>query len=107
MEYMAYLGYPIHENNNQLSAITVTREKKLDLAKKVSSRNVYRCHVIGAKGVGKSTICAGLVGRNIMTEVRILELKRNCVMYRVRLKFIQVNEKAKILNIIIIKRKNI
>jgi len=32
---------------------TVTRDKKIDLDKKQTSRNVFRCHVIGAKGVGK------------------------------------------------------
>jgi len=65
MEYMAYLGYPINEERNQLEAINVTREKKLDLAKKQSTRNVYRCHVIGAKNSGKTTLCQGLIGRTM------------------------------------------
>ncbi|XP_066901011.1 mitochondrial Rho GTPase isoform X2 [Halyomorpha halys] len=60
-EYLAYFGYPINECENQLSAIQVTREKKLDLLKKQSTRNVYQCHVIGAKGVGKSTVCRRLI----------------------------------------------
>lgn len=31
--------------------------------KKQSTRNVYECHVFGAKGVGKTTICQSLIGR--------------------------------------------
>lgn len=52
IEYLAYLGYQ-YLNDSQLSAITVTRDKKIDLDKKQTSRNVFRCHVMGAKGVGK------------------------------------------------------
>lgn len=40
---------------------SVTREKKLDLAKKQSSRNVYQCHVIGPTGSGKSTLCRSFI----------------------------------------------
>lgn len=61
-EYLAYFGYPINDCENQLSAIHVTREKKLDLLKKQSTRNVYICHVIGCKGAGKSTICRRYIG---------------------------------------------
>jgi len=68
MEYMAHLGFPITEESDQLRAILVTREKNLELAKKQSTRNVYRCHVIGAKNVGKTTLCQGLIGRTL--EVR-------------------------------------
>ncbi|XP_049823573.1 mitochondrial Rho GTPase isoform X1 [Aethina tumida] len=60
-EYLAYLGYNIYENENQTSAVYVTREKKLDLAKKHSSRNVYQCHVIGPNGAGKSTFCRSFI----------------------------------------------
>lgn len=31
----------------------VTRDKKLDLEKRQTTRNVFRCHVLGAKHVGK------------------------------------------------------
>ncbi|XP_048507598.1 mitochondrial Rho GTPase isoform X2 [Athalia rosae] len=57
VEYMAYLGYNMYNNECQTNAINVTREKKLDLAKKQSSRNVYSCHVIGPKSSGKTTLC--------------------------------------------------
>lgn len=39
----------------------VTREKKLDLAKKQSSRNVYQCNVIGPSGCGKSSFCRSFI----------------------------------------------
>lgn len=57
LEYMAYLGYNMYNNECQTNAVVVTREKKLDLAKKQSSRNVYSCHVIGPKSSGKTTLC--------------------------------------------------
>ncbi|XP_011176375.1 mitochondrial Rho GTPase isoform X1 [Solenopsis invicta] len=61
LEYMAYLGYNMYHNECQTSAIVVTREKKVDLAKKQSSRNVYTCHVIGPKSSGKTTLCRTLI----------------------------------------------
>lgn len=57
MEYLAHLGYNVHENESQLSAIHVTRERRIDLAKKQSSRSTYMCHVIGMKGAGKTALC--------------------------------------------------
>ncbi|XP_011689148.1 PREDICTED: mitochondrial Rho GTPase isoform X1 [Wasmannia auropunctata] len=61
LEYMAYLGYNMYHNECQTSAVVVTREKKVDLAKKQSSRNVYTCHVIGPKSSGKTTLCRTLI----------------------------------------------
>ncbi|KAI4461152.1 rho family gtpase [Holotrichia oblita] len=60
-EYLAYLGYNIYENESQITAVQVTREKKLDIVKKQSSRNVYQCHVIGPTGCGKSHFCASFI----------------------------------------------
>ncbi|CAH1112561.1 unnamed protein product [Psylliodes chrysocephalus] len=60
-EYLAYLGYNIYENENQVTAVQVTRDKKTDLAKKQSSRNVYQCHVIGPSSSGKSTFCRNFI----------------------------------------------
>jgi Ras family protein T1 len=79
MEYMAYLGFPITEDKNQLRAIQVTREKRLDLAKKQSTRNVYRCHVIGAKGVGKTTLCQGLLNRSLQHVSKNEDLPKHVV----------------------------
>ena len=65
LEYLAYLGYNYHSGeDNQVSALQITRDKKIDLAKKQTSRNVYRCHVIGPKGAGKTTFCQGILGRS-------------------------------------------
>jgi len=64
LEHLAYLGFcEMTSQPSQLAAITVTREKKLDLAKKASQRNVHTCHVIGAIGAGKTSLCQGLIGK--------------------------------------------
>ncbi|CAG0914289.1 unnamed protein product [Notodromas monacha] len=65
MLYLAYLGYPINENNNQTQAVKVTREKHLDAQKKQTNRGVFLCHVIGQHGAGKSSFCQGLLKRNL------------------------------------------
>lgn len=69
LEYLAYFGYPINDNENQCSAVQVTREKKSDILKKHSTRTVYVCHVIGEKGSGKSTLCRTHIGNNLKKEV--------------------------------------
>ncbi|XP_055916609.1 mitochondrial Rho GTPase isoform X2 [Eupeodes corollae] len=61
LEYLGYLGFNVHENESQLAAIHVTRERRIDLAKRQSSRSVYMCHVIGPKGAGKTGLCRGLL----------------------------------------------
>ncbi|XP_059620719.1 mitochondrial Rho GTPase-like isoform X5 [Phlebotomus argentipes] len=61
LEYLAWLGFNVHENESQLSAIHVTRERRLDFAKKQSSRSVYVCHVIGQKGAGKTALCRAFI----------------------------------------------
>ncbi len=42
--------------SNFLFDVSVTRDKKVDLQKKQTSRVVFQCHVIGPKGVGKVSI---------------------------------------------------
>ncbi|XP_039953909.1 mitochondrial Rho GTPase isoform X3 [Bactrocera neohumeralis] len=77
LEYLAYLGFNVHENESQLAAIHVTRERRIDLAKRQSSRSVYMCHVIGPKGAGKTGLCRGflvedmksLIGKEFKTNV--------------------------------------
>ena len=39
--------------DTQSNNFTVTRDKKIDLDKKQTSRTVFRCHVLGSKAVGK------------------------------------------------------
>lgn len=60
--YLAYLGFNFLENDSQKSAIHTTREKKVDIAKKQSSRNVYQCHIIGPRSCGKTSICRSFLG---------------------------------------------
>lgn len=73
LEYLAYFGYNVEEGGNQLSAIHVTREKKLDIAKRQTSRNVYQCLVVGSPGSGKSVFCLSLLGYNIEDISNILD----------------------------------
>ncbi|XP_063378194.1 mitochondrial Rho GTPase isoform X1 [Cydia fagiglandana] len=60
--YLAYLGFNFLENESQKAAIHITRDKKVDIAKKQSSRNVYQCHVIGPRACGKTAICRSFLG---------------------------------------------
>uniref|UniRef100_A0A674I4S4 Mitochondrial Rho GTPase n=1 Tax=Terrapene triunguis TaxID=2587831 RepID=A0A674I4S4_9SAUR len=66
LEYLGYLGYPIFsEHNSQTQAITVTREKRIDLEKGQTQRNVFLCKVIGPRGTGKSAFLQAFLGRNL------------------------------------------
>lgn len=38
--------------------VSVTRDKKIDLEKRQTSRNIFQCRVIGPKGVGKVSVCS-------------------------------------------------
>ncbi|GIY59418.1 mitochondrial Rho GTPase 1-A [Caerostris extrusa] len=71
MEFLAYLGYITTPEENQLSAIIVTREKKLDLQKRQTSRNVFHCQVIGPQGAGKSTFMQGFIGKTLQVQASI------------------------------------
>lgn len=101
LEYLAYLGFNIYENESQTSAIlgilsfyynfiinvdsainqgkyiSVTREKRLDLAKKQSSRNVYQCHVIGPKNSGKTTFCRSFIGSGVKVNFKVNRFKKH------------------------------
>uniref|UniRef100_A0A671KZ39 Mitochondrial Rho GTPase 1-A-like n=1 Tax=Sinocyclocheilus anshuiensis TaxID=1608454 RepID=A0A671KZ39_9TELE len=69
LEYLGYLGYSIiAEQESQASAITVTRDKKLDLKKKQTQRNVFRCHAFGITGSGKTGFLQGFLGRNLVVS---------------------------------------
>ncbi|XP_076468830.1 mitochondrial Rho GTPase 1-like isoform X2 [Babylonia areolata] len=64
LEFLAYLGYH-YDHESQLSAVHVTRDKKVDLEKRQTTRNVFRCQVLGAKSVGKTSFLQGLLRRNL------------------------------------------
>lgn len=81
LEYLAYLGFNVHENETQTAAIHVTRERRLDLAKKQSSRSVYMCHVIGPPACGKTALCRGLIASDAPGDMRRLvekEFRAGC-----------------------------
>uniref|UniRef100_A0AAX7U161 Mitochondrial Rho GTPase n=1 Tax=Astatotilapia calliptera TaxID=8154 RepID=A0AAX7U161_ASTCA len=66
LEYLGYLGYSIiYEQESQAAAITVTRNKRIDLQKKQTQRSVFRCNVLGARGSGKSGFLQAFLGRNL------------------------------------------
>ncbi|XP_056309478.1 mitochondrial Rho GTPase 1-A isoform X1 [Danio aesculapii] len=74
LEYLGYLGYSIiQEQESQAAAITVTRNKRIDLQKKQTQRSVFRCNVLGARGCGKSGFLQAFLGRNLARQKRIRE----------------------------------
>ncbi|XP_035916036.1 mitochondrial Rho GTPase isoform X1 [Anopheles stephensi] len=81
LEYLAYLGFNVHENESQLAAIHVTRERRIDLAKKQNSRTVYMCHVIGAKEAAKTTFCRAFLAQDMkrLTERDIRHSNRYAI----------------------------
>uniref|UniRef100_A0A8B9LW18 Mitochondrial Rho GTPase n=1 Tax=Astyanax mexicanus TaxID=7994 RepID=A0A8B9LW18_ASTMX len=71
LEYLGYLGYSIiAEQESQAAAITVTREKRLDLQKKQTQRSVFLCKVFGGPGSGKSGFLQAFLGHNLMRMVK-------------------------------------
>uniref|UniRef100_A0A7N6A060 Mitochondrial Rho GTPase n=1 Tax=Anabas testudineus TaxID=64144 RepID=A0A7N6A060_ANATE len=69
LEYLGYLGYSIiYEQESQAAAITVTRNKRIDLQKKQTQRSVFRCNVLGARGSGKSGFLQAFLGRNLQVN---------------------------------------
>uniref|UniRef100_A0A8C9WNT0 Mitochondrial Rho GTPase n=1 Tax=Scleropages formosus TaxID=113540 RepID=A0A8C9WNT0_SCLFO len=73
LEYLGYLGYSIiAEQESQAAAITVTRNKRIDLQKKQTQRSVFRCSVFGAKGSGKSGFLQGFLGKLASCDPRSL-----------------------------------
>lgn len=69
LEHLGYLGYPIFsEHDSQIHAITVTREKRIDLEKGQTHRNVFLCKVIGSRGAGKSAFLKAFLGKNLTAQ---------------------------------------
>ncbi|TRY93034.1 hypothetical protein DNTS_025164 [Danionella cerebrum] len=65
LEHLGYLGYSIlMEQESQTSAITVTREKDLDLDKRQTQRTVFLCKVIGPRGTGKTDFLHAFLQRS-------------------------------------------
>ncbi|XP_029977712.1 mitochondrial Rho GTPase 2 isoform X1 [Sphaeramia orbicularis] len=69
LEHLGYLGYPIlTEQESQTAAVTVTREKEVDLEKCQTQRSVFLCKVIGPRGTGKTAFLRDFVGRNLVNK---------------------------------------
>lgn len=49
----------------------VTRDKKIDLQKKQTQRNVFHCNVFGDSGSGKSGFLQAFLGSNLMVNKQI------------------------------------
>nr|XP_023647665.1 mitochondrial Rho GTPase 1 isoform X1 [Paramormyrops kingsleyae] len=78
LEYLGYLGFSIIcEQESQAAAITVTRDKKIDLQKKQTQRNVFHCNVFGATDSGKSGFLQAFLGRNLLRQKTIREDHRS------------------------------
>nr|XP_046160338.1 mitochondrial Rho GTPase 1-A isoform X1 [Oncorhynchus gorbuscha] len=74
LEYLGYLGYSIIcEQESQAAAITVTRNKRIDLQKKQTQRSVFRCNILGARGSGKTSFLQAFLGRNLLKQRKIRE----------------------------------
>ncbi|KAI6196890.1 Mitochondrial Rho GTPase [Aphelenchoides besseyi] len=72
-EHLAYLGFNI-EHQNQLEAIVITRDRRIDIAEKSTERNVFQCHVIGPKNAGKTVFCRSFLGETLN---RVMQLRPN------------------------------
>ncbi|KAI7792918.1 mitochondrial Rho GTPase 2 [Triplophysa rosa] len=71
LEHLGYLGYPIlMEQESQTSAITVSREKGIDLDKRQTQRNVFLCKVIGPRGTGKTDFLQAFLKRSVVRKER-------------------------------------
>ncbi|XP_054246961.1 mitochondrial Rho GTPase 2 isoform X5 [Indicator indicator] len=69
LECLGYLGYPfLAEQDSQAQALTVTREKRIDLEKGQTQRSVFLCKVLGARGAGKSCFLQAFLGRSLLVS---------------------------------------
>uniref|UniRef100_A0A0M3HX59 Mitochondrial Rho GTPase 1 n=1 Tax=Ascaris lumbricoides TaxID=6252 RepID=A0A0M3HX59_ASCLU len=64
MELLAYLGFNMR-HHSQLDAIRVTRDRRLDLLEKRTTRSVFQCHVIGPRNAGKTAFIQSFLGRTL------------------------------------------
>lgn len=97
LEYLGYLGYSIlREQESQAAATTVTRDKKLDLQKKQTQRNVFQCNIIGMKNCGKTGILQGFLGRNLAKQRQIKEEHKS--LYAINTTYVYGQEKYLLLH---------
>ena len=70
MELLAYLGFNV-AFRSQLAALRITRDRRIDILEKSTSRKVFHCHVIGAKDAGKTVFCRSFVGKTLLEVQRM------------------------------------
>lgn len=95
LEYLAYLGFNT-THPDQLSAVTVTRDKRIDWQKRDSRRSVYMCHVIGPKGAGKTALLQGFLKKNLQRQAGLN--KRQLSSYSVNTVYVNGKEKYLLLH---------
>lgn len=66
LESLGYFGFPvITEQISQTAAVTVTRERAVDLQKRQTQRTVFLCKVIGSRGSGKTAFLQNFLGHSL------------------------------------------
>ncbi|XP_023672342.2 mitochondrial Rho GTPase 2 [Paramormyrops kingsleyae] len=67
--YLGYLGYPVlTEQDSQIAAVMVTREKTIDLEKGQTQRSVFLCKVFGCHGAGKTAFLQTFLGDGLSRQ---------------------------------------
>uniref|UniRef100_A0A8C7T2C8 Mitochondrial Rho GTPase n=1 Tax=Oncorhynchus mykiss TaxID=8022 RepID=A0A8C7T2C8_ONCMY len=99
LEYLGYLGYSIiSEQESQAVAITVTRDKKIDLQKKQTQRSVFRCNVFGDSGSGKSGFLQAFLGRNLTVSRQNTVSEEHMSYYAISTAYVYGQEKYLLLH---------
>nr|CAD2192954.1 unnamed protein product [Meloidogyne enterolobii] len=96
LEHLAYLGFNI-KYHSQKDAITITRDRRMDIEEKSTKRRVFRCHVIGPKGAGKTVFCRSFIGKTIedidkMTRKQFIPYTINSVQVKSDVKHLLIHE---------------
>ncbi|KAJ1367480.1 Mitochondrial Rho GTPase 1 [Parelaphostrongylus tenuis] len=91
MEQLAYLGFAVGRRNQTrigsvADAIKITRERKIDLTERGTTRRVFHCIVVGAKDTGKSVFMQSLLGRGLLDAVHTGRRHYPYVINRVKVK---------------------
>ncbi|KAG7268192.1 hypothetical protein CRUP_029807 [Coryphaenoides rupestris] len=97
LEYLGYLGYSIiYEQESQAAAMTVTRNKRIDLQKKQTQRSVFCCNVVGMRGSGKSGFLQAFLGRSLQRQRLIREDRKS--LYAISTTYVYGQEKYLLLH---------
>ncbi|PIO68616.1 EF hand associated, partial [Teladorsagia circumcincta] len=91
MEQLAYLGFAVGRSTqtragSSADAIKITRERKIDLTERGTTRRVFQCLVVGAKDTGKSVFMQSLVGRGLLDATHAGRRHYPYVINRVKVK---------------------